>query len=384
MTNLDTLRAARAPLASFAAMGVLWGAYAGMVPATKAQLSVDDSTWGLLFLCSSSAAVFAMLFAPRIGAALGGRVLPVVTFVMGLAFALPGHMTQVIWFIPCMMLLGMSSGSLDVLMNARVSAIETERGLHLMNLSHGAYSFAYAAGAAATGIARGAGLGPAQVLTGAACIAMLMALLTVERDGRIPGLGRRREDRAGALGVLPVVGGFVILIAFLSENAAEAWSALHIERTLGGAPGFGSYGPALLGLTMGVGRMFGQVLVARLSEAVLLRWGTLVAAVGAVVAALAPTPMVAYGGFVILGAGVSVIAPVALALIGRLVDPRLRTQAIARASMLGYLGYFFGPPALGAISSLFGLRIAFGVVALVLLGLLPLVPVMLRGRVARA
>ena len=383
MSILASLHAARAPLASFAAMGVLWGAYAGMVPATKAMLGVDDAQWGLLFLCSSSAAVCAMLFAPRLGGLLGGAVLPVSTLAMALVFALPGHLTQVILFAPSMMLLGMTSGSLDVLMNARVSSIETARGMHLMSLNHAAYSFAYAAGASATGVARLAGYGPAAVLTTAALVAAGLALLTIERDARIPGLTRGRGVGAGPLGLVPVIGGVVILIAFLAENAAEAWSALHIERTLGGEPGVGSYGPALLGLTMGIGRMSGHVLSARLPEAALLRWATLTASAGAVIAALAPSTGVAYLGFIVLGLGVSVIAPLALALIGRLVDPARRTRAIARASMLGYLGFFFGPPSLGALSNAFGLRVSFGAVAAALLLLLPLTPMLMRRSPAR-
>ena len=45
-------------------------------------------------------------------------------------------------------------------MNARVAAMETSRGLHLMNLAHAAYSFGYAGGAVLTGVLRGAGWGP--------------------------------------------------------------------------------------------------------------------------------------------------------------------------------------------------------------------------------
>ena len=58
-----------------------------------------------------------------------------------------------VWaFGAAMVFVGLGSGLLDVLMNARVSAIESERRLHLMNLNHGFYSLAYAAGAGATGL----------------------------------------------------------------------------------------------------------------------------------------------------------------------------------------------------------------------------------------
>ena len=178
--------------------------------------------------------------------------------------------------------------------------------------------------------------------------------------------------------MIPVLGGMIVLIGFLSENAAEAWSALHIERTLGGNPAEGAFGPALLGLTMGIGRMSGQFVSSRVAEPVLLRWSALISSCGAGLAAVAPSPFVAYLGLITLGMGVAVIAPTAFAMVGRMVDPSLRSRAIARAAVLGYLGFFFGPPSLGAISNAWGLRVSFGVVALVLLLMLPLVPMLVR------
>jgi hypothetical protein len=53
---------------------------------------------------------------------------------------------------------------------------------------------------------------------------------------RPKGQGRR------GLGWLPVIGGGIVLIAFMTENAAENWSALHIEKTLGGSPEQGRWG----------------------------------------------------------------------------------------------------------------------------------------------
>ena len=51
------------------------------------------------------------------------------------------------------------------------------------------------------------------------------------------------------------VGGLVVLAAFLGEAATEGWSALHVERTLGGRASEGAMGPALLGFGMAVGRL---------------------------------------------------------------------------------------------------------------------------------
>jgi hypothetical protein len=72
-----------------------------------------------------------------------------------------------------------------------------KRGLHLMNLTHAAYSFGYAGGAMLTGVLRGAGWGPGWVMGTMAALGVACAALTLERDGRIEGL-RKPKDGSGA------------------------------------------------------------------------------------------------------------------------------------------------------------------------------------------
>lgn len=381
MPFLQTLRAARPAVAAFAAMGVVWGSFAAELPDIKAMLGVDEARLGFLLFFTPMAAVAAMLFAPRIGTALGRIALPVSALIMVAALVLPGQVAQAALFPVAMMALGAGTGLTDVLMNARTAQIENERGLHLMNLAHAAYSFGYAGGALATGALRGAGWTPPGVMAAMAAVAFLCALFTLERDGRIHGLTRPAGGGAAGLGLLPLLGGAIVLIAFLTENAAESWSALHIEKTLGGSPSEGAMGPAILALTMGFARLGGQGLVSRMDPFTLLKGGAVVAALGALVASQALTPAMAHAGFIVMGIGAALISPTAFSLVGRLGPPEARARAVARATLFGYCGYFFGPPTLGFIAGAFGLRAAFVFTALVLLTILLLAPLM--ARVAR-
>ncbi|MEY3309287.1 MAG: hypothetical protein RLZZ413_3325, partial [Pseudomonadota bacterium] len=110
----------------------------------------------------------------------------------------------------------------------------------------------------------------------------------------------------------------------------------------------------------------------------LLKGGALISALGALGAAVATSPALAYTGFIVMGIGSSVIAPTAFSLVGRLADPQARARAVARATLLGYFGYFFGPPMLGVIAGTFGLRMAFVFAAAMLLMVLVLAPIMAR------
>ena len=166
--------------------------------------------------------------------------------------------------------------------------------------------------------------------------------------------------------------GFIVLVAFMSEASVETWSALHIERTLGGGAAEGALGPAMLGFTMAFGRFSGQAISAHVREVTVLVSAATLSSIGALIAALAPSPMMAYVGFGILGLGVSVIGPLGLALVGRIVKPHLRTEAISKVAALGFSGFFLAPVLMGQVSQAFGLRFAFGAVAALILIVVPL------------
>ena len=372
------LFAARAPLASFTAMGVMWGLIAADLPDLIAMLAVDEATLGLLMFPTPLAAVLAMFAAPFVARSAGKGALLLMTILMALAFILPGQVTAIWAYALAMMVCWATTGLTDVLMNARVSAIEAERGQSLMNLCHAAYSFGYAGSAIGTGVLRAQGWPPSKVLFTVGMLAVAAAFLSYERNGAVTGLDRPKERSAAHLGLVPVIGGAMIFIAFLTENASESWSALYIEQTLDGSPTQGALGPALMAFTMGVARLFGQSFANRFAPERLLMVSAAIGAVGLVLASSAMGPGMAYLGFITAGIGASLIGPTAFSMVGALSKPEARTRAVARATMIGYLGYFVGPPAFGFMASGLGLRTTFVAAAGLLGMILILAPMMAR------
>jgi MFS family permease len=282
-----------------------------------------------------------------------------------------------------MTLAAVGSGILDVLINVRVSEAEERAGRPLMNLNHAIYSFAYAGAALATGVLREATWRPVEIF--GLLLGLVVLLAWIMREKRLHGEPPAPPMAAGSFpGALVFLGGLLVLVAFLTESSAEGWSALHLERTLGGGAAEGALGPAILGLTMGIGRLAGHFLSRRLPDIKLMTAAALMAAAGLAIAGAAPTLWVAYLGFGLGGFGVSVIAPLALALIGRQVPPQARLAAISRASVMGYGAFFLGPPLMGLTSEAFGLRTGFFLVAVLLvLAALLLVPALARVSAAR-
>jgi len=369
MSVLNALSLSRRPATAFVVVGIFWGGFAAYVPVIKAQLGASDALFGTLLLGSATGLVSAMWLAPQADRILRARGMQVGAVLLALAWLVPGQVTLPMVFALSMAFVGLASGLLDVIMNARVSELEAKHNRPLMSVNHAMFSVAYALGALVVGFTREAGLPPTPVFAGFGVIALLaLPLMRMDVTYVAPDAGY-----AGKYPLWPIIlCGAIVLVAFMSEATVEAWSALHVERTLGGGAAQGALGPAMLGITMAVGRFSGQVVAERLREVPVVIGASVISASGAVIAALAPTTLAAYVGFGILGLGVSVIGPMGLALVGKIVPPHLRTEAISRTAVIGFSGFFFAPMLMGLMSEAFGLRIAFVAVAVLLLTALPL------------
>jgi MFS family permease len=133
-------------------------------------------------------------------------------------------------------------------------------------------------------------------------------------------------------------------------------------------------------LASGTMRLAGDRTVARFGPVAVLRVGALVACAGLAVVVFAPTWPVAVLGFLVMGAGVAVVAPLSFSAAARLAggdtsddgERRARVDAvIARFNQFNYVGALLGAVMTGVVGA-GSLRIGFAVPMVLVLGLLPL------------
>jgi fucose permease len=266
-------------------------------------------------------------------------------------------------------LLGIGIGALDVAMNAHAVLVEERYGRPIMSSFHGLFSLGGLVGAALAGgamtldVAPVAHLALTAAVLGAAVLAAWPALLPTAP-----------APAGGPLFVLPrgrlaVLGG-VALAAFMAEGAMGDWSAIYLRMDLGTSPATAAYGFAAFSLTMALGRLTGDRLVARCSPATLLTAGALLGSVTLAAALLLAHPAAAVVGFAGMGLALANVAPLVFSAAGRL--PGLAPGiGIAAVSTAGYGGFLAGPPLIGLVAELGGLPLGLGLVALVVALMLP-------------
>jgi predicted MFS family arabinose efflux permease len=349
----------------FGAFGVFWGAWGAALPAVQAHAGVSDGELGVALLFIGAGALGSMRAAGTIVDRWGSPALPAALAVFAAASALPGLARSPVALCAALLVLGATSGAVDVAINAEGVRSESG-GRPVMSLAHGTFSACVVGGSLMAGALRASGAGAELVLglVGALALGTAVVLSRVPAAGGMPtgaGLALRNIPRP-----LAVLGGLCAL-AFFVENAWQSWGAVHLEADLGASPGLGSLAPALFAAAAATSRFAGHGLTGRVGEVPFLRAGAALGAGGTLLAALAPGPALALAGVVIAGAGVSVCAPVLLSMAGRSVEEAVRGAAVSIVTTIAYLGFVVGPATVGLLADVTSLPASLASVGLVAL-----------------
>jgi MFS family permease len=309
-----------------------------------------------------------MLAAGRLADLFGVRLVPIGLVTFGVAAALPALAHSVAALAALLVLAGVTTGMLDIAINAEASRIEAAHGVRVMDGLHAMFSVGVLVGGVGAGLLRRAGAHPSWILAG---IGVVIALAAVVNRGS--GDTPARAPRRARLGRGLLIVGGVLALAFLIENGLEGWSALFLERTFDSSPAVSGLGPGLFAASMATGRLLAQR-IAQPSVAARMLFAGVSAAGGLALAAVAPNAVIALLGFVIAGGGLALSAPTLFGAAGRVGGEGGRGAAVSTVAILGYLGFLAGPPIIGTVAGATSLRGAFvflGAVALLLAACAP-------------
>jgi predicted MFS family arabinose efflux permease len=359
------IRERRRTLGGFAAFGLFWGTWGAILPAVRTEAGVSDGQLGAALLMIGLGALLSMRFTGYLIDRHGGVVLPTAVLLFGLCGLLPALASSAVTLGAALFLLGATSGAFDVAINATGSHAEALTERPLMNLAHGVFSVAVVLASLGTAGLRQAGAGVLPVLGGVLVLIGAIAVVVLLPGSRSPSArttisGDRPKRKLEP--ALLVFGG-VCALAYLVENAWQSWSAVHLDTSLGAAPALASSAPAVFAAAAATGRFSGNALLTRVQPVQLLIAGGLVAAAGTGLAAAAGNAWVALVGIGIAGLGTSVCAPTIIGMAGAWAGPDRRAGAISTVTTIAYLGFLLGPAAVGAASSVWSLPAALGGVA---------------------
>ena len=371
MSDPATARKGRwAVAAMFLANGFTMGAWAPQIPLLLPRHQISEFTLGLLILALGLGAVGAMLFAGRLIARFGSQAV-LRAFALSIVPVLPAVVfAPSLWLLtPAMMLLGALIGCMDVAMNASAVAVERRLGRAIMSSSHGFWSLGGFFGGALGGwlIAHWGAGGQAIWAAMVAGIMVVAAMPFVMPDSPAPRAPGETAAKSALIPTDPAIWllGVLALFSMVPEGAVLDWAALYLQQELGSDVARSGLAFAFFSGAMAVMRFAGDGVRNRFGAVRTLRWSGIIAAVGMLGGAAAPTDLLAVASFALSGLGVANMVPIMFSAAGN--HPGLAPGAgIAAVTMFGYSGILVAPSTIGFVAEHVGFRWTYGALALLL------------------
>lgn len=357
--------------AVFLANGTAIGVWAAHIPLISIAHELSEHTLGLVLLGFAIGAITTMVLTGALTTRYdSGRV----TIAAGLAFcaALPlaAFAPGVAALFAATLLLGACNGAMDVSMNTAAATIERLRGSPIMSRFHAFFSLGGLTGAALSSVLVRLDLGARVNMTLAGAVLSLLvlasaAVLWPSRLASIEGARPLRPEpfpHRHAAFHSPAVRQFgaIAFCAAIAEGAMVDWTGVYLARVLDAPLAFAAAGFAAFSVSMTIGRLSGDRIVARLGRRRVLGWSGVLAAAGVGLSQAAGTPAVAAVGFGVAGLGLANVIPLAFAA-GAQALPATPGIGVATVATVGYGGFLLGPPVIGFLASAIGLRGALSV-----------------------
>ncbi len=271
-------------------------------------------------------------------------------------------------FVVALAVYAVGLGMIDATSNMQAVAVEHRYGRPILPSFHGAWTFGGIIGAA---LALGGAHLPLWTtgLVAAVPLAALGAPYLAREHGEA--LVQAKQVAVPRRPILLV--GLGMVLFYMVDTAAQTWGPTYLDDTVD-APGSLVALATLPYLCASLAlRLAGDRLVARYGAVVVLRTGAVVASLALLVVVTAPNWTIAVLGFTLLGAGVSVIAPLSFSAAARIAGgERAHVDAvIARFNQFNYVGGLLGAVLTGLVGA-GSLRVGFAVPMVLILAMLPL------------
>jgi cyanate permease len=353
---------------TFAADSLMFGSWVAHIPHVKTSLGMNDAQLGLALFGMPIGLLAMNPFSPGIIARFGlARTTVGGTLAMAAAFALPVWMPDRWSLMAALAVVGAAVALVNVAMNTCATNIERADGVYIMSTCHGMWSLGGMAGSGAAAALIALGVAPRLHLGILAALVILATLVWLRPVlANVPEGEKDAAESTGKKFILPnrdlLLMIFIGLTVSLSEGVAFDWSAVYLRDVLGAPEQIAALAFTCFSLTMMAMRFTGDVLIPRFGERNLLFFTALCSTAALLCIIFSPTPLVGILGFLLLGAGVALGAPILFNAAARV--PGLAPGAgLATYATFSFIGFLAGPPVIGFVGEKFGLNVGFALVA---------------------
>lgn len=377
---MSSLQRARfAVFAYFTIAGAAVTFWAVHIPYVEQKLDIAHSTIGALLLVFGSGALTAIQLVGTLIDRVGSRTTTFLsgTF-MGIMLFLPGLADNAITLGMTLFFLGVGVGATDVAINAHAVEVEKAYQRPIFSAFHAMWSFGGLIGATVGGLALASGL-DMQTTLSAAAVATLGVAISMRSwmlpDSPVQSTARKLTPKAKEQQAAKLrdsnssnrrILGYVLFLGAISAAAAIAegtgidWSALHHTKILESTQAQAAIALVVYTGAMGTTRLLIDKVVQVKGRIFVIRYGSLVSALGTALVVVSNSSPVALLGWVIAGIGIAGVVPQLFAYSAEVGEPSHTGRNLAKVVGITYAGILAGPAVIGFLTELMPLNLAIG------------------------
>ncbi|WP_328825371.1 MFS transporter [Tomitella gaofuii] len=286
-------------------------------------------------------------------------------------------------FITGFAVYGVGLGMVDAATNMQGVSLQHRAGRFIMSSFYAAWSVGAIGGALWVSAFSGLDLALQATLFAGIGLVALAALAVSPRlfrpvDGAAPTKNDTTTDNdAPAHPRIPLwpflALGSAMALFYGIDFAVGNWSALFMTDVVLASSGTAALAMAAYQVAALISRLTGDLWVRRFGEIAVVRAGAAVAIAGLALVVAAQSIPMALAGFLIVGLGAPLVAPLCFGAAGRLA-PGQADAVIARINLFNYAGTIIGGGIVGGVAAVSNLRVAFVLPLLFAVGLAALAP----------
>lgn len=345
-------------MTAFFLQPIAFGSWLPQIPGVQERLALGPAELAIALLGLPTGILLMLPFAGQLVGRIGSRNTLIFGFPVFLALVpLPVAAPDIVSLYLLLMLLGIGLSTIELALNVEADVIEKRGTASIMNRCHGFWSLGIM-----TGSLIGAGFLALDVSSFLAIglLSLLLAPVALVVCRALPiqaGQAAEAEKRSSWSMPSPAILGISLFVfgITMTEGAVADWSAVYLKdvfATSGMATGMGYVVFAML---VSVGRFLGDAAKERLGAVVLARICLSLSLAGMLLVVVAPVTTIVYLGLACVGLGVSVGFPLAVTASADLSD-RPAAENVAILSFIALFGFLVGPPMIGFVAELAGLR----------------------------
>lgn len=364
--QVSKLQARIAVSVFFFCQGFCFATWASRIPDIKTAMHLNEAALGTILLGLPIGQLLTMPFSGRAVTRFGAK--PVLRIaIIGYALALTNMaLAQAPWQLGlCLFLFGVAGNLCNISVNTQGINAEVLFGRPIMSSFHGVWSTAGFTGAITGLLMMKFKVPPLIHFWTVAAFVILISLLfsrylLLTPVSKSAASFRRLRMPDGLLLQL----GIIAFCCLSCEGCMFDWSGVYFKEVVHAQGPLVSLGYASFMIMMATGRFVGDKLAAKFSRKKMVQVSGVLIFSGMMFAVLFPFLATATIGFLVVGFGVSSIIPLLYSTAGRADLGVSKGIAIATVSGIGFLGFLMGPPLIGYIAQLAGLKYSFMTIAI--------------------